>query len=573
MRKCLNKVVFDKEKIVKYLLISFIVITTFLFVFKIYICEDISISDEAHMYATSYRLLQGDALLVDDWSPEQLYGVVLLPFITIFRLVVGSNEGLFLFMRYVYLAMKLVVLFYGLKKIKNIELCDKSCLYLGLFMWYFFSSWNIEALTYQQFPLIMAMFIVISLLTNNTSKLEWVMVGMAYALCILSQPFILLSYVFVLGWIIYKIFNDRKVSKESVFVHIGIMLVFVIFVILLFSRARLEDIVRSIPFIFQEQDHNVAGTGIMGLFNQKIIHVCNVFISENLVTTYINVFFIIVLHVAFICDWKFKNNLVWFIPLILLLSIFSMIPLNKMFLMNEMFIPFIWASLESLFFVRNKLYLKLLFLSYIFVISIALGTNTGKITTSGALCLVAVIFVFFCGDYKIISVNKESSKKIDILKRLLFLTPIVIIVGIVLFLRVYITWWGVPLSNDSYANKITVGPMKGLYANDDEYSHYMNIYNDINSMDIDSDDILFCGTASPMAYLDAEAAFGTMGTPFFSLDYDRLKAYWDSHPDKIPTAIYYEKYTSVDSESFVNDMLNDYIVTTNGQRLMALKRY
>lgn len=38
-------------------------------------------TDEFHYLATTYRFYLGDAMLVDDWSPEQMNAVLLLPFL------------------------------------------------------------------------------------------------------------------------------------------------------------------------------------------------------------------------------------------------------------------------------------------------------------------------------------------------------------------------------------------------------------------------------------------------------------------------------------------------------------
>lgn len=546
----------------KLLIYIFTMACTLVFIAKIFIVEDISLSDEAHMFATSFRIFQGDALLVDDWSPEQLYGVVLLPFIAIYHFFVGSNEGLFLFLRFVFIVLKLTILIYGFRKVKYVEL-NPIGLYLGLFLWYFFVSWNIESLTYQQMTLILGMFIIIGILANSTNKFEYILMGIAYALSILTQPFLIISYVPVLIYAVYKIMEEKKIRTGILFFNIGAFWVFVLFMILLLSRSSISEIKISLPYILSEPDHNVAGGGIFGLINTKIIRVFKIFIDENKVTTALNTVFLMVLSVAFIVNWRYRLELKILIPVVLLISISSMIPANKLFFMNEMYIPFIWASIENLFFVKNKRYYIFLALGYIFVFSIALGTNTGKYTTSGALSIIAVITIFFI-DY-----GSNDHKK---MRKICIIIPMILITGLALFLRVYVTWWGVPLSKDCYKNRIVVGPMKGLYANDAEYDHYMNIYVDICSVDFNND-ILFCGTATPMAYLIAEAKYGTMGTPFFYLDYDRLQKYWDLHPDRKPTVIYYEKYTSEDARSFINDMISkDFEIRTEGSRFIAVKR-
>ena len=53
----------DKQKAVALVIITFL--CTIAFIMKIFIAEDISITDESFMYAGAMRFLRGDAILVD----------------------------------------------------------------------------------------------------------------------------------------------------------------------------------------------------------------------------------------------------------------------------------------------------------------------------------------------------------------------------------------------------------------------------------------------------------------------------------------------------------------------------
>ena len=71
-------------------------------------------------------------------------------------------------------------------------------------------------------------------------------------------------------------------------------------------------------------------------------------------------------------------------------------------------------------------------------------------------------------------------------------------------------------------------------------------------------------------YLDSQ--YGTPGTPFFHLDYKRLKRYYDTFPERFPTVIFYGEYTNNDlKSSFFKDLKTlGYTIETNGKSLTAI---
>lgn len=56
-----------------------------------------------------YRLFQGDAYLVQDWKIHIMSCIPLYPFYILFRLAVGSNEGIILYLRILYTIFQLAV--------------------------------------------------------------------------------------------------------------------------------------------------------------------------------------------------------------------------------------------------------------------------------------------------------------------------------------------------------------------------------------------------------------------------------------------------------------------------------
>ena len=115
--------------------------------------------------------------------------------------------------------------------------------------------------------------------------------------------------------------------------------------------------------------------------------------------------------------------------------------------------------------------------------------------------------------------------------------------------------------------------MKGLYTTDGLYEIYMDIWDDVESIEKTEDDLLFCGNAINMAFLDAEVRYGTMGTMFFYLDFDRAKDYWRLHPDRIPTIIYCNDFADDDVNRLMSILrAEDYDIRREDMKLIAIRK-
>lgn len=536
-----------------------VIVSTILFVLKALIVTSISFSDESHQIATAYRFFLGDRPLVDDWSSEQLHGVAILPFISTYAILKKSTTGIVLFIRIIYLLIKFLVAVYGISKIRN----SKSLAMYGILLWYFFSPYNIDSLTYQSMPLIALMFCLIVIKREESSLVEWGISGGLYAVSILSQPFWIISYPLILLDEIIKWKKSNKIEKYRIMMfQVGIGLIFLIFCVFLFSKTNLDELRINIPYILGEQDHNVSNMGIDTLIYNKVWLVFSQFVCDNKIVTSINVIYIIALIV-----FKEKREYLkvgMFISLAI--SLFSMLFLKKLFLMNEMMIPFLWLALENIFFVEEserKKYIKLIGLGILFSIATALGTNTGVYATSASLCLLACITLF----YITISGTKKWNLHIETISMLFM-------VSMTLILRLYITWAGAHISMSDYMASLSYGPMKGLYTTTDLADEYEKIWTDITMLQPSGQDILFCGTSTPLAYLDAEVEYGTMGTPFFQLDYDRMRNYFALHKEKIPTIIYYTEFTEDDRSmtAYYKWLQENYDIYSDGVNLIARRK-
>ena len=60
--------------------------------------------DESFYSTVLYRLWQGDGMIVHEWHPGQLFSFLLLPIFSLFMAISGSTDGVFLFLRLLFVA-------------------------------------------------------------------------------------------------------------------------------------------------------------------------------------------------------------------------------------------------------------------------------------------------------------------------------------------------------------------------------------------------------------------------------------------------------------------------------------
>ena len=78
-------------------------------------------ADESFYLTVPYRLIQGDALLVDEWHPSQLSGVLLYPALRLYLALSGSTEGIYLSFRYIYAVAQVMAAAYIYLRLRRIS--------------------------------------------------------------------------------------------------------------------------------------------------------------------------------------------------------------------------------------------------------------------------------------------------------------------------------------------------------------------------------------------------------------------------------------------------------------------
>lgn len=160
--------------------------------------------DEPHYFAVAYRFLQGDVPFLDDWHLSQIYSILLIPYVGLYKIAVGSFDGILLFSRYLYISLQtimamLIFRFLFRKEQNMLASLVPACMFL------IFCRANIQTISYYSafaFCFTGASLLVADASSGSYSRQRniglFYLSGILYGLCVFSNPMILIAILIML---------------------------------------------------------------------------------------------------------------------------------------------------------------------------------------------------------------------------------------------------------------------------------------------------------------------------------------------------------------------------------------
>lgn len=216
--------------------------------------------DEGFYISLAHRLYMGEALLVDDWYPAQLFAVFLLPFYKVFCFFVPSGEGIFLFFRIVSLLIKMICAFFFyrvmIRKNKN-----QWTVLVAALLFYVYERDNILSLSYYFMGMVMAfvagvlLYCVKQYAADNRQYVIAFFSGVCFAIATVSNPY--LAIIYLIGMIYLAIQRkQRRINRGIIGANVGgVIIVTVCFFTFVLQRAGIAEIIDNLPFILNDPIH------------------------------------------------------------------------------------------------------------------------------------------------------------------------------------------------------------------------------------------------------------------------------------------------------------------------------
>ena len=492
----------------------------------------VNTTDEAYYIGTVYRLWFGDGMLCDEWNPtQQMCSFWLYPFYAFFRMILGSNDGMILAFRLLYIIFQLFVSGYIYGKLKKYGYIS----FLPIFFYLLSTAFNINSLSYNT----MANSALVALLVTLVmmEKPDWknsIWCGIFASIVVMGNPYAVFAYVLygaacVIVTLLFKKWNKEiPVSLQfTTFFKMSLTAagVLVIFLIFTFWHATLERIVKNLPYIVGDQEH-------IQRWNVKISDYFRYFKEHYLGAVLVP----IVVSVSALFDQKrVKHGAVY-----MALSAAAILPymirhglVSNYVPINLVTVPICFLGFTA-YVVSEKKLRRVFYIWYlpamVYPFIVQFTSNTGPLAVSAGFVTAGAASVLLAASWAMEQENRLVKNALH--------GVIILQLMIMLFLRITYVWVDAPLSE--LTTKVERGAAKGLYTTEAAAQYYEEMYDDIDALNMTEDDGFLVVGSEPLLYLYADRQVASYSTWQVYTNETRLYRYYEIHDGegRFPSGVY-----------------------------------
>lgn len=506
-------------------------------------------NDEIFYISTVYRFFQGDAMLVDEWNNVQLFAFITYPLYCLIRLFHHSNEGIVVIFRIAYLIFQAAAAAYCYCRMKRFGWVR----ILPALFYFVTTPYNINSLSYNTLAFGFVLLTLVTLAGTEHFRIwDSILCGIFTAGAVLANPYSVLLFV-IYGMICVGFsFRNYKKGKHtdcalSVKHYFGMcagaFFIFVLFVIFVFSRGSLEDILKSFTYIVMDTERQKS---FWEKFAKYFIRIHRYYGIQVYATG--------ILIIMRMTDRKKKISS----SVYLTVSVIAAVPMIvkygffwDMVGINYMLIPLAFPGFIA-YLVSEEKDRRLFYGWYVpglfYTLLAHFATNTGILTVSASYMIASAASVLLLW-----KTAEEQKRKVWILALAGVLFTIQFTACI--WQRVTYVWGDEHLS--SLNCRLTEGPMKGILTSQENGELYREVLKDMEELGLSSEDKLSVIGIAPWMYLNTEAECAAYST-WETLETDPLiEIYYEIHPEKLPTVIYcYEYNESILETEFAYNFIN-----------------
>ena len=492
----------------------------------------VNTTDEAYYIGTVYRLWLGDGMLCDEWNPtQQMCSFWLYPFYALFRLIIGSNNGMILAFRLLYIAFQLFITCYLYKRLRVFG-------YKSLFPVFFYllsTAFNINSLSYNTMANAAFISLLVTLITMEEA--DWkncVILGIFASILVMANPYVVFAYVvYGIASVFVTVWGRKKqkiipisISFKTYFrMSFTAAIVLIIFLVFTFWHATLERIVENLPYIIGDQEHvHSLKDKISSYFRyfRKYYLGCSV---VPLLTSVVALFdkkriargkiYVIVALLAIVPYMIYRGLISDYVPV------------------NLVTIPICFLGLV-VYIVTKKKNQKLFYVWYLpamfYPVIVQITSNTGPLAVSAGFMTAGAAALLLT----ILWIQEQETKPIKVL----IYCILILQMFMMLYLRTTYVWGDDVLPK--LTTKVERGVAKGIYTTEETARYYEEMYDDIDTLNITDEDGFLVIGSEPMLYLYADCKVASYSTWQVYTNETRLYRYYEVHDGegRFPTVVY-----------------------------------
>ena len=492
----------------------------------------VNTTDEAYYIGTVYRLWFGDGMLCDEWNPtQQMCSFWLYPFYVLFRLLLGSNEGMILAFRLLYIVFQLFISIYLYTKLKRFGYISS----FGIFFYLLSTAFNINSLSYNTMAnsCLVALLVTLAVM-EKTDRKTCIWCGIFASIVVMANPNAVFAYVHygdgcaVVTLIFKKVKKDVPAALQfGMFLKMSLTAVaaLAVFLFFTFQNATLERIVKNLPYIIGDQEHyqrwDVKISDYFRYFKEYYRFCVLVPMGAGLI--------------ALLDKKRVKHGMIY-----MAVSCAAVVPymiyhglISDYVPVNLVTVPICFLGIPAYIVSKERLH-KIFYVWYvpamIYPFIVQITSNTGPLAVSAAFVTAGAAALLLTAFWA----REQQWKPV----KGLFYTVMLLQLGIMLMLRITYVWADAPLSE--LTTKVERGAAKGLYTTAEAAQYYNEMYDDLDSLNMKEDDGFLVIGSDPLLYLYAEKEVASYSTWQVYTNETRLYRYYEVHDGegKFPSMVY-----------------------------------
>ena len=410
-------------------------------------------------------------------------------------------------------------------------------------LFYFVTTpYNINSLSYNT----LAFGFVLLVLVTMASVEDWkpihaFLCGIFSAGAVLANPYAVLLFILYGVLCAVSFFRNRKRQEEMnpllsvksfIFMGLGAFAIFVLFVIFVFSRAGLSEILESFSYIVMDTERKKP---FLEKFAKYFIRIHRYYKGQVYVTA--------VLLAAWGLDRKKKIpgwlylvlEMVAALPYIVLYGFFGYSSVVDVVGINYIMIPLSFVGMIA--YVTAKQKDRRLFWCWyvpglIYTLLAHFATDTGILTVSASYMIPSAASILLTWQ-AVYQQSRESWKRN--LRSLFYIFLAVLFLACIYLRMVYV--WG-DEQMPYLTAKLEEGPLKGIHTSQENEILYQNVLDDMEDLQLTEEDRLFVVGIAPWMYLNTDAECAAYSTWMTQETDPLIPLYYELHPEKLPTVIY-----------------------------------
>lgn len=524
-------------------------------------------NDEAFYLTVPHRLNLGDAFIKDEWNLAQLSGFLTMPFVWLYTTIMQTTEGIILAARVAYIVFHTVVsvvIYTRLRKYGYFSV-------LACALYFIYTPYNIMAMSYNTMGLDFIVLTGVLMGTANyRKKLPLIVSGVCFAASVLCCPYLAVGYVLYAICVLIHSFIKKKelnsglksdlfAGKTFICFTIGVVILAVIFLAFALSRVSIGEIINNLPHLLNDPEHPT-----IPITTKLLKYLTSIFECHSYFKYALYAYVLMIIAMIFDKNRKFHRSLYLIATSAIVIFCYVLFLPELIYKnYNAIMFPLVFIGITSYILCDKKpkeLLLSLFALGVIYSLADCIASNQYFYIISMTLSASNIASIIFLGQLiKEMNISPDNIEYAVWVKRSSFVFVAIMMLvqsGMQISSKANHCFWESDMS--TLTSRISSGPAKGIYTNDDNCKEYEKIRSDIQYYDSkEKSNILFL-TEKTWTYLATEnMPYGTFSawSPETPNSIERLKTYYSLNPEKKPEYIYILKNSNWDLSNIYNESI------------------